>query len=99
LRLEYAKSIFRSDDRVIDFNGDLVSATVNYQVSKRVSSFVKFQYDSFYERFQYDLLIGYEPANISKIFFSIKNYSEHRLRVFDPDVRSISFKISYLFRI
>ena len=99
LRLEYAKSIFRSDDRVIDFNGDLVSATVNYQVSKRVSSFVKFQYDSFYERFQYDILIGYEPANISKIFFSIKNYSEHRLRIFNPDVRSISFKISYLFRI
>ncbi|MCP4218740.1 MAG: carbohydrate binding family 9 domain-containing protein [bacterium] len=99
VRLDYGKSIFRSDDRVIDFNGDLVSASVNYQVSKRISSFVKFQYDSYYERYQYDILIGYEPANISKIYFSIKNYSEHRLRIFKPDVRSISFKVSYLFRI
>ena len=98
-RLQYDKVTYHSIDDTIRFNGDLVSTTLNLQLNRRLSSFLKFQYDSARERFQYDFLIGYEPANVSKIYLSIKNYSEQRFRLFDPYARSVTFKISYLFRI
>jgi hypothetical protein len=98
LRVSYNKTKYDSTDGTVNFDGDLALARLNYQISKRLSTFVKFQYDSYLERFQYDFLIGYEPANVSKIYFSIKNYSENRFRFFDPDARSIAFKISYLYR-
>lgn len=99
LRLGYRKVNYRSIDKTIRFNGDLLSSTLNFQAHKKVSSFLKFQYDSDGRRFQYDFLIGYEPANVSKIYLSIKNYSENRFRFLEPDARSITFKISYLLRI
>lgn len=98
LRINYSKNNNKSDDGTIRFKGDLISSRLNYQISKKLSTFLKFQYDSYLERFQYDFIIGYEPANVSKIIFSIKNYSEHRFRVFDPDARSLAFKVSYLYR-
>lgn len=97
--VDYSRLHYRSVDRDIRFNGDLLGSTIKWQVSKRLSSFLKFQYDSNLERFQYDWLISYEPANVSRFFLSLKNYSEHRLRLFDPDARSIAFKVSYLIRI
>jgi hypothetical protein len=99
LNISYNKAYYKSDDGTIRFDGDLISSRLNYQISKRLSTFIKFQYDSYRERFQYDFLIGYEPANVSKIYFSIKNYSENHFRLFDLDVRSLAFKISYLFRL
>lgn len=99
LRLNYSKVNYRSLDKTIRFNGDLLNTTLNVQVNKKISSFLKFQYDTAAERFQYDFLIGYEPANVSKIYISIKNYSEQRFRFLHPDARSITFKISYLYRI
>lgn len=99
LHLNYGRTVYHSDDGTIQFKGQLVSSTLNIQFSKRLSSFLKFQYDSYSRRFQYDFLIGYEPANVSHIYFSLKNYSEERFRLFHPDARSIVFKISYLFRI
>jgi hypothetical protein len=98
LNISYNKTHYKSDDGTIRFKGDLISSRINYQISKRLSTFLKFQYDSYLERFQYDFIIGYEPANVSKIVFSIKNYSEHRFRLFDPDARSLAFKVSYLYR-
>lgn len=99
LNLSYNKTFYKSQDKTIRFNGDLVTSTLNYQITKKLSSFVKFQYDSYLERFQYDFLIGYEPANVSKVYFSIKNYSEGRFRFFKPDASSLAFKVSYLIRI
>ncbi|MCP5103147.1 MAG: hypothetical protein GY950_07205, partial [bacterium] len=99
LGFEFGRTYYKSDDDTIRFNGNLLSSRLNYQVSKKLSTFVKFQYDSYLERFQYDFLIGYEPANVSKIYFSLKNYSEKRFRLFAPDARSIAFKVSYLFRL
>jgi hypothetical protein len=99
LRFNYNKVYFRSLDDTIRFNGDLLDVALNVQVNKKISSFLKFQYDTDAGRFQYDFLIGYEPANVSKIYISIKNYSEERFRFFHPEARSITFKISYLFRI
>jgi hypothetical protein len=99
LNLSYSKTSYKSLDNTLGFNGDLIRSTLNYQVTKRISSFIKFQYDSYLQRFQYDFLIGYEPANVSKVYFSIKNYSEGRLRLFHPDANSIAFKVSYLIRI
>lgn len=99
LKLNYGRSYNKSTDDTIRFSGNLFSSALNYQLSKKLSTFVKFQYDSHLERFQYDFLIGYEPANVSKIYFSIKNYSEDRFRLFDPDARSLAFKVSYLFRL
>jgi hypothetical protein len=99
LHLNYGRTAYRSDDQTIRFKGQLVSSALNVQINKRLSSFLKFQYDSHSRRFQYDFLIGYEPANVSHIYLSIKNYSETRFRLFNPDARSIVFKISYLFRI
>lgn len=98
-KFSYGKTFLKGNGDSMEFDGDLVSASLNYQVTKRISSFVKFQYDSRYEQFQYDFLLGYEPANVSKIYFSIKNYCENKFRLFDPDVSSISFKISYLLRL
>ena len=88
-----------SDDKSVSFNGNLISSRLNYQISRRFFSFLKFQYDSHLDRFQYDFLLGYEPANVSRIYLSIKNYSEKRFHFLDPDARSIAFKISYLLRI
>jgi hypothetical protein len=99
LGLEYDNTRYRSFDQTIRFEGDLFFLTANYQVSKQVTSFLKFQYDSYLDRFQYDFLVGYEISNISKVLFSIKNYSEDRFRVFSPDARGIAFKFSYLIRI
>jgi hypothetical protein len=99
LNLSYSKTSYKSLDKTLGFNGDLITSTLNYQVTKRISSFIKFQYDSYLQRFQYDFLIGYEPANVSKVYFSIKNYSEGRLRLFHPDANSVAFKVSYLIRI
>ncbi len=98
-RIDYRNTRYHSQDGTIQFNGSLISTTLNYQLSKKIASFIKFQYDSSLERFQYDFLIGFEPANVSKIYLSIKNYSEARFRLFSPDARSIAFKISYLLRI
>lgn len=98
VNLSYSNSFNESDDETIHFNGHLVSSRLNYQISKTLSSFLLFQYDSSQERFQYDFIIGYEPANVSKIVLSIKNYSENQFRLFDPDGRSITFKVSYLYR-
>lgn len=98
LHLDYRNVNYYSIDRSIRFNGGLVSTGLIYQASKQISSFLAFQYDAHAHRFQYDLLIGYEPANVSKICLSIKNYSENRFRLFDPDARSVTFKISYLLR-
>lgn len=88
-----------SKDSTVNFRGELISSRINYQINRKIFSFLKFQYDSYLERFQYDFLIGYEPANVSKIYLSFKNYSENRFRLLDPDARSISIKISYLMRI
>lgn len=99
LTASFQHSHHHSDDRSVDFTGNLISTSLNYQIGNRISSFFKFQYDSYLERFQYDFLIGYEPANVSNIYLSIKNYSEQRFKWFSPDARSIVFKISYLFRI
>ena len=99
LRMNLERVHYYSLDRTIRFDGNLVSSSLNFQLNKRISSFIKFQYDSYLERFQYDFLIGYEPANVSKIYISIKNYTETRFRLFRPDARSITLKISYLFRI
>ncbi len=90
---------YHSHDRVIDFKGNLFSTTVNYQVLKHLSSFFKFQYDSNMKRFQYDFIVGFEPNNTSKVYFTLKNYSVDRFRLFKSDARSIGFKISYHFRI
>lgn len=98
-RLQYEKTGYHSLDDTIEFTGSLLSTKLNYQVNNKISSFLKFQYDSYLRRFQYDFLLGYEPANVSRIYLSIKNYSENRFRLFSPDARSISFKISYLLRI
>lgn len=98
-RLSYKRNYQRSDDDSIHFQGNLCSASLNYQFSRRIASFIKFQYDSHRQWFQYDFLLGYEPANVSKIYFSFKNYSEHSFRLFDPQVRSLTLKISYLLRI
>ena len=99
LRFEYELTRQQSDDLSVDFKGNLVSSRINYQISRRIFTFAKFQYDSYLERFQYDFLIGYEPANVSKIYLSLKNYSEKHFRLLDPDARSLSIKISYLIRI
>lgn len=99
LRFNFERNYNKSTDNTIRFTGNLLSSSLNYQISKRLSTFVKFQYDSHLERFQYDFLVGYEPANVSKLYFSIKNYSEHRFKLFEPDARSIAFKVSYLFRL
>ena len=99
LRLNYDRIYYHSLDDTIRFSGNLVSTSLNFQLNKRLSSFVKFQYDSHMNRFQYDFLIGYEPANVSKIYISLKNYSENRLRFFHPNARSFTMKISYLIRI
>ncbi|MCP4220141.1 MAG: carbohydrate binding family 9 domain-containing protein [bacterium] len=99
LELKYSKVYYESDDKDYHFSGDLLTSTLNYQITKKLSTFIKMQYDSDLQRYQYDFLIGYEPGNTSKIYFSIKNSSERRLRLFHPDARSIAFKISYLFRI
>lgn len=98
-KFSYGKTYFKSKDKTVDFNGNIVSSSLNYQITKRISSFVKCQYDSRFEKFQYDFLLGYEPANVSKIYLSIKNHSAHEFRLFNPDARSISFKISYLLRL
>lgn len=98
LQLEYRNVLYYSIDRTIRFNGNLLLANLIYQASKQISSYLAFQYDTAARRFQYDFLIGYEPANVSKVCLSIKNYSENRFRLFDPDARSITFKISYLLR-
>ncbi len=98
LSFNYGKTYYRSLDRSIEFDGNLISSTLSIQLNKKISSFVKFQYDSYQERFQYDFLIGYEPANVSRIYLSIKNYSEDRFRLFSPEARSIAFKVSYLLR-
>lgn len=99
LRFSFEGNYTKSRDNTVRFRGNLLSSSLNYQVSKKLSTFVKFQYDSHLERFQYDFLVGYEPANVSKLYFSIKNYSEHRFRLFEPDARSLAFKVSYLFRL
>lgn len=99
LGCDYTHKYYYSDDRNHRFKGNLVASTLKWQMSKRLSSFIKFQYDAHLKRYQYDFLIGYEPANVSRIYLSIKNYSERTLRIFDPEARSIAFKISYLVRI
>ncbi len=97
-RLVYNKVYHRSLDRTIKFDGNLFASILNIQLSKRISSFIKLQYDAYQKRFQYDFLIGYEPANVSRIYLSIKNYSEDHFRFFSPDARTIAFKVSYLLR-
>jgi len=99
LKFNFERNFNKSTDNTIRFSGNLVSSSLNYQVGKRLSTFVKFQYDSHLQRFQYDFLVGYEPANVSKLYFSIKNYSEDRFKLFEPDARSLAFKVSYLFRL
>lgn len=98
LRVSYNKNKYDSTDGSVNFDGDLVFAQLNYQLTKKISTFVKFQYDSSLERFLYDFLIGYEPVYVSKIIFSLKNYSENRFRLFDPRGRSIAVKITYMYR-
>jgi hypothetical protein len=98
-RVNFGRTAYHSFDKIIDFKGALVSSSVNFQLNKQVATYLKFQYDSSLERFQYDFLIGYEMTNLSKIYLSIKNYSENRFRFFSPDARSIALKVSYLFRI
>jgi len=99
LNVSGGRTVYKSKDNSIRFKGELFSSSLNYQLGKKISSFINFQYDSYLKRFQYDFLIGYEPANMSKIYLSIKNYSTHRFRLFSPDVRSVTFKISYLIRL
>jgi len=99
LKFDFGRTFYKSADDSIRFSGNLVSTSLKYLVTKRVSSFVKFQYDSYEKRFQYDFLVGYEPANVSKVYISLKNYSENRLRFFHPDIRSFAIKLSYLFRL
>jgi hypothetical protein len=86
-------------DNSIRFKGQIISSTMRYQFSRSLSSFVKFQYDSWDKRFGYDLLLLFEPAPVSRITLSIKNYSEEHFRFFHPRARTLSFKVSYLFRI
>jgi hypothetical protein len=99
LTFNFERNFNKSTDNTIRFSGNLLSTSLNYQVNKTLSTFFKFQYDSHLQRFQYDFLVGYEPANVSKLYFSIKNYSEHRFKLFEPDARSLAFKVSYLFRL
>lgn len=97
--IDLGRTVLRSDDRTVDFVGNLVSMSVNYQLNKKIASYAKLQYDSRYERFQYDFLVAYQMNNLSSIYLSFKNYSEGRFRFLDPDARSIGFKVSYLVRI
>jgi len=89
----------QAEDSSIRFQGQIISSTMRYQFSRSLSSFVKFQYDSWDKRFGYDLLLLYEPAPVSRITLSIKNYSEDSFRFFHPRARTLAFKVSYLFRI
>lgn len=96
---EFKRTTYHSDDHTIKFKGSLLSSTVQYQLSKKLASFLKFQYDSDGNRFQYDFLVGYEMTNLSKFIISFKNYSEDRFRLFSKDARTITVKFSYLIRI
>jgi len=88
-----------ANDRSIDFRGNIFSSTLRWQVSRLVSSFVKFQYDSLEKRFGYDFLLQFEPAPVSRMVLSLKNYCEERFRFFQPRARTLTVKLSYLIRI
>ncbi|MCP5051377.1 MAG: carbohydrate binding family 9 domain-containing protein [bacterium] len=97
--LTLSRTAYHSLDRGIDFKGNLISTSVNFQADKKLASYIKFQYDSYLERFQYDFLVAYEMTNLNKIYLSIKSYSERQFRLFHPEARSVGFKVSYLLRI
>jgi hypothetical protein len=97
--LEFSNYRYQSENGEIKFDGSILSGAVNYQPGKKITTYIKFQYDSFEKRYAYDLILGYEPAILSKIYFTLKNYSEDHLQIFHPSIRSISFKLSYLLRI
>jgi hypothetical protein len=90
---------YHSEDWEISFNGSLFSTAINYQLNKNITAYANLQYDSYEKRYQYDLILGYELAALSKVYFSIKNYSENHFGFLHSDIRSISFKLSYLLRI
>jgi len=99
IMLNFDRVSLNSDNGNVYFKGDLIYASINYQISRKFTAFAKFQYDSYEKRFQYDFLMGYEPNVLSKVYLSVKNYSENRFLLFNPDARSITFKVSYLLRI
>ena len=88
-----------ANDRSIDFRGNIFSSTLRWQVSRTLSSFAKFQYDSLEKRFGYDFLLQFEPAPVSRMVLSLKNYCEERFHFFQPQARTLAIKLSYLIRI
>ena len=99
LNVDFTNTHYHSNNNQIDFTGNLISCSLIYQISKKLAGYVKFQHDSYEKRFQYDLFLGYELGALSKIYFSIKNFSHNEFRLFNPEARSMTFKISYLLRL
>ena len=88
-----------ANDRSIDFQGNIFSSTLRWQVFRSLSSYAKFQYDSLEKRFGYDFFLLFEPAPVSRMVLSLKNYCEDRFRFFEPQARTLAVKLSYLIRI
>ena len=88
-----------SRDGSINFRGNIFSTALRCQATRTLSSFAKFQYDSLQKRFGYDLILLVEPAPVSRMAVSLKNFCEERLRLFDPQARTLAIKMSYLIRI
>jgi hypothetical protein len=88
-----------ADDNSIDFQGTIFSSTLRWQVSRSLSSSAKFQYDSHARRFGYDFYLLFEPAPVSRMVLSLKNFCEERFRFFEPQARTLAIKLSYLIRI
>jgi hypothetical protein len=85
-------------DRSIDFQGNIFSSSLRWQASRMISTFAKFQYDSLQRRFGYDFLLLFEPAPVSRMVISLKNFCEERFRIFAPQARTLAIKLSYLIR-
>jgi hypothetical protein len=96
-RFEHSGRVSR--DRSVDFEGNMYFSTLRWQVSRNISSYAKFQYDSQADRFGYDFLVLFEPAPVSRMVLSLKNYCEERFRFFEPQARTLAIKLSYLIRI
>jgi hypothetical protein len=88
-----------SSDRSIDFQGNIFSSSLRWQASRMISTFAKFQYDSLQKRFGYDFILLFEPAPVSRMSISLKNFCEERFRIFAPQARTLAIKLSYLIRL
>ncbi len=88
-----------SHDGGVAFRGNIFSTALRWQATRTLSSSARFQYDSLQKRFGYDFLLLYEPAPVSRMVLSLKNYCEERFRLFRPQARTLAVKLSYLIRI